>query len=211
MLGSSWTNYIAASLRNAGSETRQVFKKKSTMSSSSCSCHRAGCFGTTMRHDKGLSTFDGKGRCRTSLENIAEKERNRRRFLPSHLHRPGVSTWWCDRYAGSCVTGPREMTKWSKIFADSWEIALGSWALLFSMLDWRERKRRGWFGREDLGSPSRNVIRQVVLAIKTLARQYASGLGDPAFFRDLERAMEREGETIAKRRATTAARQITSS
>ena len=62
-------------------------------------------------------------------------------------------------------------------------------------------------GREDLGSPGRFVIKRVVGEIKALAREYAQRLDDPAFIRDIERAMGREGATVAKRLATGAAKQ----
>ena len=61
-------------------------------------------------------------------------------------------------------------------------------------------------GREDLGSPGRFVIKRVVAEVKALARKYAQRLGDPAFLREIERAMEREGATVQKRLATVAAR-----
>ena len=61
-------------------------------------------------------------------------------------------------------------------------------------------------GREDLGSPGRFVIKRVVQEVKALARDFAQQRGDAAFLRDIGRAMEREGATVEKRRATTAAR-----
>jgi hypothetical protein len=60
--------------------------------------------------------------------------------------------------------------------------------------------------RPDLGSPGKYVIKRVVQEIKALARQYASGSSDAAFFRDVERAMGREEETVQKRRAAMAGR-----
>jgi hypothetical protein len=56
-------------------------------------------------------------------------------------------------------------------------------------------------GRPDLGYPGRSVIKRAVQEIKALARQYAGSLGDPAFLRDIERAMGREEATFEKRRA----------
>ena len=65
----------------------------------------------------------------------------------------------------------------------------------------------GLVGREDLGSPGRFVIKRAVQEVKALAREYAQRLGDPAFMREIERAFQREEETIQRRRATAMARQ----
>ena len=62
-------------------------------------------------------------------------------------------------------------------------------------------------GREDLGSPGRFTIKATVQRIKSLAREYAQWLGDPALLRDIERAMEKEEATAQKRIKTTMARQ----
>ena len=51
----------------------------------------------------------------------------------------------------------------------------------------------GLVGRQDLGLPGWFVIERVVQQIKAPARNFAQRLGDPAFLRDIERAMEREG------------------
>ena len=76
------------------------------------------------------------------------------------------------------------------------------------MLGLAGQETKGLVGRADLGSPGRFVVKRVVGQIKDLAREYAQRHGDPAFLRDIERAMEREGATIQKRLSTTAARQI---
>ena len=72
-------------------------------------------------------------------------------------------------------------------------------------------RRLGYSVVADLGSPGRFVVKRVVQEIKALAREYAQRLGDPAFLRDIERTMEREGATVKKRLATGAARQELSS
>ena len=77
------------------------------------------------------------------------------------------------------------------------------------MLGFRARKRKAWSVGPTLVQPWRYVIKRAVQEIKALARQYASGIGDPAFLRDIERAMGREETTVEKRRAAMA-RQITS-
>ena len=61
-------------------------------------------------------------------------------------------------------------------------------------------------GRQDLGNPGRWVLKNVVSQIKALASEFAQRLGDPAFVRDILRAMERETTTVQKRLNTAAAR-----
>jgi hypothetical protein len=63
-------------------------------------------------------------------------------------------------------------------------------------------------GRPSLGSPGKWVVKRVVQEIKQLAREYAASLDDPGFLRDVERAMGREEETVAKRRTATARRAV---
>ncbi len=61
-------------------------------------------------------------------------------------------------------------------------------------------------GRAELGSPGKFVVKRVVCQVKELVSEYARALGDSDLLRRIERAMASESETIAKRRATTAAR-----
>ena len=68
------------------------------------------------------------------------------------------------------------------------------------------QETKGLVGRADLGSPGRFVIKRVVQQIKGLAKEYAQRLGNPAFVREIERAIEREGATIQKRQATSRCR-----
>jgi hypothetical protein len=58
-------------------------------------------------------------------------------------------------------------------------------------------------GSATLGSPSKWAVKKVVQEIKTLARQYAASIGDFGLLRRIERAMEDEAGTVAKRRAST--------
>ena len=63
-------------------------------------------------------------------------------------------------------------------------------AVLDARLQGQETK--SLVGREDLGSPGRYVVKRVVGQVKSLAREYAQRLGDPAFLREIERAFQRE-------------------
>lgn len=68
-------------------------------------------------------------------------------------------------------------------------------------------ERKALVGNPDLGRPGKFVIKRVVQQLKALAREFAQRRGDPAFLRDVQRAMERESETISRRIRSTAARQ----
>ena len=62
-------------------------------------------------------------------------------------------------------------------------------------------------GRADLGSPGRFVIKRVGARDQGSGEEYAQRLGDPAFLREIERAMAREETTVQRRLATGMARQ----
>ena len=59
-------------------------------------------------------------------------------------------------------------------------------------------------GRAEFGTPSAYYIKREVRAIKELARQFASQLGDPAFSGMVAKAMDSEKATVAKRQAAIA-------
>jgi hypothetical protein len=58
-------------------------------------------------------------------------------------------------------------------------------------------------GSPALGGPSNWSIKKTVQQIKMLGRKYAVSLGDFTLLRRIEKAMEDEEATVAKRRATT--------
>ena len=62
-------------------------------------------------------------------------------------------------------------------------------------------------GSPSLGSPGKWTVKRVVWQVKQLAREYAASLGDSEMLRRIEKAMASEEETVAKRRATTMAKQ----
>ena len=61
-------------------------------------------------------------------------------------------------------------------------------------------------GSPALGGPSKWSIKKTVQEIKMLGRKYAASIGDYGLLRRIEKAMEDEAGTAAKRRATTMAR-----
>ncbi len=128
-----------------------------------------------------------------AIKNMVEKDRNRRRFIPIGQERGDdlpASQGRDDDNA--LIDGFRRLVR-NRLGE------LGT-AVLDARLQGQEVKTL--VGREDLGRPGRFVIKRVVGQVKALAKEYAEQLGDPALLRDIERAMKREGATVAKRLAT---------
>ena len=75
--------------------------------------------------------------------------------------------------------------------------------LAAAILDWRVRglDTKDLVGRPELGSPTVWKIKKGVGDIKKLARRFAATRDDPAFLDKVNRAMEREATTVAKRKA----------
>ena len=87
------------------------------------------------------------------------------------------------------------------------DVAVKLLAVLQVRLDGGETK--SLVGCDALGSPGKWKIKQVVQEIKALAREYATAIGDSELLRRIEKAMEAEEETLAKRRTSTAAARAT--
>ena len=135
-----------------------------------------------------------------AIKNMVEKERNRQRFIPTVAigRSDDVPTPITRDDDNALVGGFRALVRHRL-----GELGV---AVLDARLHGREVK--SLVGREDLGSPGKYVVKRAIGQVKSLAREFAQRLGDPAFFRDIERAMGRETATVAKRRATTAARRV---
>ncbi len=194
----NWVGYIAKSLRNAGyrdqretqERTHDIVVKMLT----------GGLFRDYDEERHGPLDLRFKRATANAIKNMIEKQRNARRLLPT------VSI---GQERGDDLPDRASAENDGKVIDDFRRLVrnrLGELgiAVLDARLQGQETK--SLVGREDLGSPGRFTIKRVVGQVKTLAREYAQRRGDPAFSREVERAMEREQETVAKRRATTAAR-----
>lgn len=126
-----------------------------------------------------------------SIRNIAEKSRNRQRWM--HSADPAVMA---DRWAGRAPYN-NIIEEFRRLVAER----LGKMAL--AILDAR---LAGQEMKELAGQPgfTRHSLKRDVQAIKELAR----GFGDPSFSRMVARAMEMEAETVEKRRQAMAARRV---
>jgi hypothetical protein len=132
---------------------------------------------------------------KNAIINQVEKERNRRRFLPSFSidqdSSPELSARpsWGNSHHSSVIDDFRKLVN-----RQIGELGLG---VLDARLSGQEMN--DLVGNPELGSPSHAVLKRVVREIKALAREYAESTGDAGFLRQVEKAMGREEETVAKR------------
>jgi hypothetical protein len=204
--GLDWVGYIAKGLRNAGfRDQREVQERTHDIVVKLLT-------GTLFRGYDVRGGDDGEAyllkrfarAVANGIRNMVEKERNRRRLLPTvsigQDYRPGDDDL-PDRTSADDDEG----------LIDDFRRLVGQrlGKLGCAVLDARMAgdEMKSLVGRPSLGSPGRFVVKQVVQQIKELAREFAQRHGDPAFTREIDRAMEREGATVQKRLATGAARQ----
>jgi hypothetical protein len=206
MRGFNWMGYVAAAVRNAGfRDQREVQERSHDVAAKLLT-------GTLFRgfdeRRHGAMDLRFKRSVGNAVRNMAELGRNRKRLLPTVPIRqefePGGITAddLPDRSPAQdhderLIQGFRQLVR--KRLG-----GLGV-AVLQVRLDGGEVK--SLVGCKALGSPGKWKIKQIVQEIKQLAREYAASLGDPELLRRIERAMEAEEETIAKRRASLRARQ----
>ncbi len=196
MIGTRWTNYIAASLRNAGFRDQASLQEKIHDVIVGLLVSPGGLFRNYDETRHGPFDLRWKRSVANAVKNAAEKERNRRRFLP---------TASLGQERGDDLPGRPSAENDEQVIDDFRRLVrnrLGNLgiAVLDARLAGQETKRL--VGREDLGTPGRFVSKRVVSQVKDLANEFAQRHADPAFLREIERAREREMATIQKRQAT---------
>ena len=201
--GLNWTGYIAASLRNSGyRDQREVQERTHDIV---VKLLTGGLFRNYDERQHGPLDKRFKRSAANAIKNMVEKDRNRRRFLPSvgidQEFKPGGTTDVQDQASAGHQDDEGVIDNFRQLVRSRLgELGL---AVLDARLQGQETK--GLVGRADLGAPGKFVIKRIVQEFKTLANEYARQLGDPGFLRDIQRAMDREGATIQKRRVATAA------
>jgi hypothetical protein len=187
-----FTGYISASIRRSGAHDQREIQEKTHDLVTKL------LIGKLFRgYDEQISgPMDRrfKSSVKNAIINQVEKERNRKRFLPSFSinhdsspELPARPAWSSHR--SSVIDDFRKLVK-NKLG----ELGLG---VLDARLSGQEMN--DLVGNPDLGSPSRALLKRVVREIKQLAREYAESTGDAGFLRQVEKAMGREEETVAKR------------
>jgi hypothetical protein len=130
-----------------------------------------------------------------SIRNIAEKTRNRRRWMVNAD--PSIMAL---QHAGRQPYSDLIDQFRSLVAQRLGRLAV---AILDARLEGRDMK--DLVGLPSIGTPSAFLLKRETRAIKELARQFATRLGDPAFAAMVTRAMEQEATKVAKRQA---ARQV---
>jgi hypothetical protein len=187
----NWMGYICAAIRNSGFHDQREIQERS---------HDIAVkllLGTLFRgfDERVAGPMDRrfKSSVANAVRNMAEKERNRRRLLPT------------TSFGQEFQVARHEDDQDDRVIQDFRDLVgnrLGD--LGVAILDLR---LAGGEIKSLVGSGTdKNVVKKLVRQIKDLAKEFGEGLGDPGFLRDIERAMGRESETIGKRRAAMAGR-----
>ncbi len=139
-----------------------------------------------------------------AIRNLVEKERNRRRNIPTVSIRKEFTPGCATPDDLPAKTAPQDDEKVVEGFHKLVRMRLGDLALAVLDVRLSGEETKSLVGCPALGNPGKWRIKMLVQEIKRLAREFFRG--DPEMLRRVERAMEAEGETIGKRKATTAAR-----
>ena len=206
MRGFNWVGYIVKSLRNVGyRDQREVQERTHDIVAKLLTGTLFKNFDEKMH---GPLDLRFKRSVANAIRNLVERERNRRRFIPTvpigQEFQPGGvrADDLPDRSAGyqddeRLIDDFRQLVR-SRLG----ELGI---AVLNARLSGQETK--SLVGRPDLGNPGRFQVKAVVRRIKVLCHDFGKQRGNSAFLREIERAIEREEETVQKRIRSTAARQ----
>ena len=194
-----FVGYIAKSVRNAGYRDQREIQERTH----DCVVKllTGGLFSNYDERRHGNLELRLKRSVGNYIRNMVEKDRNKRRFVPTvsigQEFEPGGVT--ADDLPGretrddseALIDGFRELVK-SRI---------GQTGLV--VLDGR---LQGIEMKVIAAKPefSRHKLKAIVQEIKALAREYGERVGDPAFLKEIDRAMDREQNTLARRRDSTA-------
>ena len=204
MEGFGWTNYIAASLRNAGFRDQGHLEELIHDVVVKLLVSPGGLFANYDEQRHGPLDMRFKASVGNAVRNIVEKERNRRRYLrPVPIggeFEPGAiqADELPGRDDGDGDTDHTLIEKFRQLLLSR------HGGLVLAVFDARMegQEMKDLAGRPELGSPGRYQVKQAVQGIKDAARAFAQQQGDPAFLRDVERMMAAEAATVGRRRAT---------
>jgi len=193
-LRGGWTNYIAACLRNAGFREQGDLEEKIHDIVVNFLISPGGLFRGYDKSRHGPLDLRFKRSVSNAVKNVVEKEKNRRRLLPpAPLHADFVPTRPEHNEDGTIIERFRNLL----------QTRLGDLAVAIFNARLEGRQTKDLVGLPELDRPSRYVVKRVVQEIRTVARDYAQQLDDPDFLRRVERMMDAEAATVARRSATT--------
>lgn len=198
----SWTSYIAAAVRNSIGTSDQRAVQEATHDIVSRLLTGKLFSGWDWQNHGPLEKRFKRSKANL-LRNMAEKERNHRRYIPSvpigtEFRAGGVTP---DELPGrQQLDGEEAIEEFRKLVRDR----LGGLAL--AILDLRldgESDTKSLVRSEEFGRPSSYRIKQTVQEIKQLAREFAAQRS-PGFLTQFEKAMAGEQATLRKRFAAKA-------
>ena len=195
--GNGWTNYIAAVLRHAGFRQGDLEERIHDVVVKLLVAP-GGLFSNYDQRRHGALDLRFKRSVSNAVKNIVALERTRRKYLP-------VSGTGVEDLPG--VPVPNHAPTLIEQFRKLLQAQVGDLAVAIFDARLEGRQTKGIVGLPELGRPGRFVVKRAVQEIKNLAREFAQQLGDPDFLRQLERLMDAESKTIARRTATTRRRQ----
>ena len=194
MHGFNWTGYIAAAVRRAGITSPEEVDERVHEIVVRLLVSPGGLFRDYEERRHGPFDLRFRRAVGNAVRNLVEKERNRRRYIPSvairHDFVPGGVT--VDDLAARAI--PNQDATAIDGFRELVLRRLGEMAL--RVLD----ARLEGLEMRSLPGLSSYTVKVIVQSIKKLAKDYAEAVGDFAFLREVERLMASEAATVQRRR-----------
>jgi len=205
-LRSGWTNYIAACLRNAGFRDQGQLQELIHDIVVRLLVSPGGLFRGYDESRHGPLDLRFKRSVANAVKNVVAKEQNRRRYLPSipigNDFVPGGVTADDLPAPSKPNHDPNHDPRLIDRFRTMLQSRLGDLAVGIFNARLEGQETKSLVGLSELGQPGRWVVKRVVQQIKALAHDYAQTLDDPDFLSQVERLMDTEAATIARRIAT---------
>lgn len=203
MRGRSWTNYIAACLRNAGFREQGDLEERIHDVVVKLLVSPGGLFRGYDERRHGPLDLRFKRSVANAVKNVVEKENNRRKYLPSVPLRTEFTPGGVR--AEDLSARPEQDHDDTIIdkFRNFLQMRHGDLAVAIFNARLEGRQMKDLVGLPELDRPGRYVVKRAVQQIKSLAREYAQALDKPEFLWRVERLLNAEAETVARRTTTT--------
>ena len=208
MRGRSWTNYIAACLRNAGFREQGDIEERIHDVVVRLLVSPGGLFRGYDERRHGPLDLRFKRSVANAVKNVVEKENNRKKYLPSvplqtEFIPGGVR-------AEDLPARPEQDHDGTIIekFKPFLQTRHGDLAVAIFNARLEGRQMKDLVGLPELDRPGRYVVKRVVQEIKTAARDFAQAMDKPEFLWRVERLLNAESATVARRTATTQRRRV---
>ena len=188
-----WTNYIAACLRRAGFRGQGDLEERIHDIVVRLLVSPGGLFSNYDQARHGPLDLRFRRSVINAVRNMAEKEKTRRKRLLGGTMVDDLPAAPVPNHAPTLVERFRKLL----------QARLGDLAVAIFDARAEGRETKSVVGMPELNRPSRFVVKKVVGQIKAVGREFAETLGDPDFLRQVERLMDAEAATVARRTATT--------